>query len=185
MQFKLYFYILEITKKIIISFFCTIILTGCGSSINEDFDNSSAENNKYSGIEISLQNNKWNMDLPDTWTKQPSFPEKGIIFLARNGSQNLVISHEKDFSENITDRLIKTLKSSLSIIEEVSNNDGVLIFRGKLTVTTPMREFYQKASPIPGTNNFLLLSCSQEIKNIGTLDCPEIINSFVLKSTSK
>jgi hypothetical protein len=118
------------------------------------------------------------MALPKTWEKVSSQPEKGIIFLAREGTQNLAISHEKGFSDNLVENLLKTTKNSLSMVEEISQTNDSLIFRGKLSATTPMREFYQKILAGPNNEKFLLISCSQEIANLERLDCPEILDSI-------
>jgi hypothetical protein len=111
--------------------------------------------------------------------KLKAFPEKGIIFLARKGTQNIVITNEKGFTENIIERLFKTLKEDLPIVTEVFKDENSLIFRGKLSSTTPMREFYQKVSGLSDGDGFLLISCSEEVVNLDNLECSEILDSFV------
>jgi len=143
-------------------------------------ENTPTESSTQANIEISLGESIWNMSLPKTWEKMKSFPEKGIIFLARKGTQNIAISHEEGFTENIAERLMKTTKSSLSMVEEVSIATDYLIFRGKLSATTPMREFYQKVLVGPNNEKFLLVSCSQEVSNLEKLNCPDILASIYL-----
>lgn len=170
-------------KKILTVFVVSLLLYGCGGSGDEAENtskNSETATATESNIEISLGESVWNMTLPKTWEKLKAFPEKGVIFLAREGTQNIAISHEAGFTENISERLLKTLQDSLSMVEVLSEEGDTLIFRGKLSATTPMREFYQKVVPIAETGKFLLISCSQEVANLQTLNCPAILDSIYL-----
>ena len=164
-------------NKIFIVFVFSVFLFGCGGDnlITKGNGTGLLENN----IEISLGTDKWRMELPDNWEKLKAFPEKGIIFLARKGTQNIVITNEKGFTENIIERLFKTLKEDLPIVTEVFKDENSLIFRGKLSSTTPMREFYQKVSGLSDGDGFLLISCSEEVVNLDNLECSEILDSFV------
>ena len=174
-------------KKILAVFACSLILYGCGSSDNTDNSagNTQTESSTKANIEISLGKSVWNMSLPKTWEKMAAFPKKGIIFLAREGTQNIAISHEKGFSENLIENLFNTTKNSLSMVTEISRTENSLIFRGKLSATTPMREFYQKIFPVPNNDKFLLVSCSQEVASLDKLDCPDILDSIYLVGETK
>lgn len=168
-------------RNLLIVFACSLFLYGCGGSSDKTSENSSETvSSDISNIEISLGSNKWGMSLPKTWEKMKAFPNKGIIFLAREGTQNIAISNEKGFTENISERLLKTLQESLSMVEVVSQEGDGMIFRGKLTSTTPMREFHQKILAGPNKNKFLLVSCSQEVANLDKMNCPEILSSIQL-----
>ena len=170
-------------KKLLIVFVCGLFLYGCGGSNDTENPANSGDDVASSQIEVSLGENKWLMSLPKTWEKIPAYPQKGVIFLARNGTQNVVITHEKGYSPDIIEKLFQTNAKSLDIIEKLDQSEGSLIFRGKLSATTPMREFYQKVLPGPQQEKFLLVSCSQEVANLDELDCPDILDSIGLEET--
>jgi len=168
-------------KKLLIVFVCGLFLYGCGGSSDTENPANSGDDVASSQIEVSLGENKWLMNLPANWEKIPAYPEKGVIFLARRGTQNLVITHEKGYTDNLIETLFQTTAKSLDIIEKLEQTEDSLIFRGKLSATTPMREFYQKILVGPQQKKFLLVSCSQEVANLDELDCPDILDSIALE----
>ena len=122
-------------KNYITVFASLLLLCGCGIATDSK-ENTGTE--VRGNVEISLGEVRWNMEIPETWEKLNPFPEKGIIFLAREGTQNIAISNEEGFTENISDRLLDTMKNNLSTVAEISRTDDVFIFRGKLASTTPL-----------------------------------------------
>ncbi len=173
-------------KKLLIVFVCGLFLYGCGGSNDTENPANSVDTDvPNSQIAVSLGENKWLMSLPKTWEKIPAYPEKGVIFLARNGTQNIVITHEKGYSADIIEKLFQTNAKSLDIIEKLEQTEYSLIFRGKLSATTPMREFYQKILVGPQQEKFLLVSCSQEVANLDELNCPGILDSIALEEAEE
>ncbi len=167
-------------KKIFLVLSCLIFLSGCGTENSDESSANFSDDSQELPIELSLGERKWQMSLPKNWETVPAKPQKGIIFLARFGSQNLVISNEVGNDSDLIKTLLETTKKSLDMIEPISQTEDTLIFRGKLSATTPQREFYQKVLLGP-ENRYLLVSCSQEVVNLEKLDCPEILNSIYLK----
>ena len=165
-------------KKIFLLGCCLLLLSACSNSTENSAKNSPDDNSGAKLVQIDLGNSSLSIKLPKSWEKLPPQPDKGIIFLSRSGTQNLVISNEKGYSENMVENLLQTTKNSLQNIEEISKTEDALIFRGKLSMTTPMREFYQKIFPDENQENFFLVSCSQEISKLDELDCPNILSSI-------
>ena len=167
---------------------CLFFLAGCGNSDDATFPENpanSTETQSSAAVRLALGSKKWTMSLPKTWEKVSPFPKKGVLFLAREGTQNIVITHERGFSPNLLDTLFETTKNSLDTIEKISQTDDSLIFRGKLSATTPMREFYQKVLIGPNSEKFLLISCSQEVSKLDKLDCPDILASISPEEAEK
>lgn len=117
--------------------------------------------------------------IPDSWEKLnlPNASDN-VVMMARNGSENLVVSFENNASSTTGDSICDGAKHGFDPFEVVTTSDDECRFRGRVSINTPMREFWQKMVRATDSDNFLLASCSKEVSSSVISGCEEIIYSF-------
>jgi len=151
-----------------------VVLLGCGGS-GESLLSSTNPTDAF-----KVGDTQWGLELPDTWQRVPSPEGFSTVFLAQQENKNFVILQEQGATENLaTDIMAKAQEDflefeSLDIDEEINT----FRFRGKTTLDNPIREFVQKVFIVPGTDAFLLGSCSWEPSISSSVDCQNIIDSW-------
>ncbi|MBT3349576.1 hypothetical protein HN954_04690 [bacterium] len=138
----------------------------------------SAENIKSEQIQIG--ENTWQFDLPKSWEIVPAPSSVNAAFFARNGSENIVMTHEIGSGESLINELINSAADGFYSFEEVARGTDFFQFRAKISVTEPQRDFWQKIAPAPGTDLFLFASCSIETATGTSGDCETMMNSLEL-----
>ena len=128
---------------------------------------------------IPLDGSDVGVFIPESWEKlKLPAGSDNVVLLARNGAQNFVMSLENGASTTDGISICDGAEKGFSPFEIILENESECRFRGKVSETTPMREFWQKIVKSPKSNTFLLASCSQEIHLGDMNDCSDIIYSF-------
>lgn len=149
-----------------------VIMAGCFSAPI------SLQDSNYNAV-IPLGNHDVGIFIPAAWEKL-SLPNasENVILLARSATQNLALSLESRATSTNGESICNGIQSGFSPFELVETTENECRFRGRVSANTPMREFLQKIVKAPDLDNFLLASCSQEIRIGDMRECEEIINSF-------
>ncbi len=127
---------------------------------------------------FKINNTTFEISLPRTWEILTPNNKKGEIILAQKNDQNIIITHQYNFSEKTPEIIINSLKKNLFSFKLLEKKEDIWLFEGKLSVKTLKRNFYQKIVLIPDSKEFLLGSCSSEVFENRKSDCNEILASF-------
>lgn len=148
-----------------------MILVGC-------FSEPIISSNSYNAI-IPLANNEVGIFIPSTW-ENLTLPKasENVVLLVRNGSQNLALSLENGAQNTNGESICNGAKNGFSSFEITFISDDECRFRGRVSVNTSVREFWQKIVKAPKSDQFLLASCSQDLRANNMNECKQIINSF-------
>jgi hypothetical protein len=156
----------------------SLVLVGCGSNISSPFSANGVVGDETQSFKIA--GSTWEVNLPTGWERiAPPTGNTEVIYLARNGTQNFSITYQLGVPENPVEALLTQAKKGFFIFEEKSRAEDQWQFQAKLEITSPLRDFWQKISLVPETEDFLLLSCSQEVA-FETTDCGDILDSFLI-----
>ncbi len=157
---------------------CSLLLVGCGSNSSSLFPSNGTAEDQVQSFRIA--GSTWQVNLPGGWERvAPPAGNTEVIYLARKGTQNFSITYQLGFPENPVASLLERAQKGFFIFEEQSRGEDQWHFQAKLEVTSPLRNFWQKFSLVPGTGDYLLLSCSQEALFEET-ECEDVLDSFWL-----
>ncbi len=147
-----------------------LLLVGCGGA--------KTLNTKYIDDKFSFGDQAWQVKLPIDWRKLPL--EADVIYMARKSDENFVILEREKKEVPISQQILESAESDFFQfeIEEFAANQWK--FQGKPRASLPLRVFWQKVHEIPGSNKFLLGSCSYQVtKNESAQnECAVILNSW-------
>lgn len=163
-------------KKILL-LVLSLVLVGCGSNTSSFLPNGNAvANDELQSFKIA--GNTWQINLPSGWERiAPPAGNTEVVYLARNGAQNFSVTYQLGAPENPVAALLERAQKGFFVFEEKERGEDSWHFQAKLEVSSPLRDFWQKISLVPGTKDFLLLSCSQEVAFEAT-DCGDVLDSF-------
>ncbi|MCF7847040.1 MAG: hypothetical protein K9M51_03340 [Candidatus Gracilibacteria bacterium] len=128
--------------------------------------------------QVQVGEHQWEFVLPEGWEIIPVPQSVEALFFARSGHENFVITRHRGAGENLMDQIMQDADKGFYTFEEISRDEVSSQFRAKLSVTEPQRDVWQKISPIPETEEFLLASCSLETSQGSTGACETLIPSF-------
>ncbi len=127
----------------------------------------------------------WQLSLPSGWGKVTPPEGSEAIFLTRKGTDNFSILRRQGMSENLSQKIWDQAPHDFFFFEPISFTENAWEFQARTSASLPIREFWQKIFPIPGTDFFLLGSCSFEIKTSDSSDCETILNSWQISVDKK
>ncbi|MCK5460396.1 hypothetical protein KAI58_00225 [Candidatus Gracilibacteria bacterium] len=155
-----------IQKKFLIVL--SIILTGCSYSFMQE---------EWNTGKFKISNVIFEYKLPKDWTILHDELNIKNILIAQKNDENFIIQQLGD-TKTLSQTLYKEASKGFFYFHPISFSDELLVFQGKPSVNSPLREFHQKIIPIPNTEFFLYGSCSFEFMEGKTSDCKQIINSW-------
>ncbi len=155
-------------KKILLISFC-VFLTGCFGSDEQITVNVQ---------KFKIEDTTFEVSLPETWEILTPNNQKGEVILAQKNDENLVITHQNNYSKDTANMIVKSLEKNFFSFELISANQDSWMFKGKLSAKSPSREFQQKIIQVPNSTQFLYESCSAEIFEGIESDCLSTLESF-------
>ena len=162
-------------KKILL-LVLSLVLVGCGSNSTSLFPTNWGAEAEVQSFKIA--GNTWQINLPGGWSRvAPPAGNTEVIYLARKGTQNFSVTYQLGTPADPVAALLERAQKGFFIFEEKERGEDSWHFQAKLEVTSPLRDFWQKMSLVTGTEDYLLLSCSQEVAFEET-DCGEVLDSF-------
>lgn len=170
-------------KKSLIKFASILLLavglTACSNDNAADIDLEIVE-----PIRFKIEGTTWQVTLPSYWElSREAVP--GTVLVAQHQDKNFIIAQKPIYQDDIATQVLEQAEETFfhyELIEETSNQ---LIFRGKRTVNDPLRVFYEKILPIPGTDSYLIGVCSYNHWEERPQACSQILNTWQAEEASE
>lgn len=151
-----------------------LLLTGC-------FGLENLGNNDEEGIVFQIGENAWTLILPENWTETaPETLPDETVMIAQNLTQNFIIEQHLHYQEDLSQKILEHASTIFHYFEGLDLAENQWSFKAQSQANKPLRTYYQKVFPIPGTQNYLIGSCSHETI-IEANDCETILSSWKLK----
>lgn len=151
---------------------CGLFLAGC--------DLIGVQGGDWQQTSFRIGEGVWTTSVPATWEIQEPDPSTNIIFASQWQDINFVILQRPgsvDDNASIR-RMYDAAAAELFYFYELSFDPGAWVFQAKDAPSNPIRQYHQKVMDIPGTDYFLLGSCSFDTTMRETFDCESLLDSW-------
>lgn len=145
-----------------------LLLVGCGSESVSDTKTHS----------FKIADKTWSLNIPLSWNMLDVRPNDGEVLIAQNQYKNFILQRSKGYKENMATALLTEAKKDFFAFELLEQKAQSWTFKGKLSVDTSERIFWQKIDTIGNSGEFLIASCSQESFDTEETECKSILNSW-------
>lgn len=170
-------------KKSLIKFGSLLLLgiglTACGNNNVADVDLEAVE-----PIRFKLEQTTWRVTLPSHWQlNQEGIP--GTVLVAQHQDENFIIAQKPIYQNDIEAQVLDQIEETFFHYEFIAKNQDQLVFRGKRTVNDPLRVFYEKILPVPGTDSYLIGVCSYNYWEERPQTCSQILSTWQTEQPSE
>lgn len=149
-----------------------LVLSGCGATSTGDVSNKAT----LQTHDFVHENRSWQIKVPSTW--EVLSPEKQVLFMARNGDQNIAILERDQGNKNPVEQIISSAKQQFFKFDLKDQSANAWKFVGQPGPTNTPRTFWQQIKTVPEARKFLLASCSQHEGSPTKSSCASILKSW-------
>ncbi len=127
---------------------------------------------------FSIGNDVLGLILPESWKEITPPDRTDAIFMAHDGSSNIVILHKQGSVTNVGPTLLEQETEDLYYFNPKDTSFDIWSFEAKSNPTSSLRYFWQKAFDLSEQNIFLIATCSVIVPGQENSACPAILDSW-------